>query len=314
MCTSIYIKGKNCYFGRNMDIHYSFNEKVVFIPRNYCFSFKKEPSIEHHFGICGSGTIIDNYPLLSDGVNEKGLAFAGLNFLGNAEYREYEKNKLNFTPYEFVLYLLGVCSSVSEVKEKMKDINLLNIPFSREVPLAELHFMFSDLNESIVVESTKEGMKIYDNPFGVLTNNPEFIYHRNNVYNFLNLSIDDPKEISNFGVRLRPISYGQGAVGLPGDYSSQSRFIKALFVKSNLIYFNEEREMVNQFFYCLDSVLMPKGLVKVGNEYEYTRYSICYNLNKWKLYYKTYDNRSISIVDINLINKELDKLIEFSFQ
>ena len=314
MCTSIYIKGKNCYFGRNMDIHYSFNEKVVFIPRNYCFSFKKEQNIEHHFGICGSGTIIDNYPLLSDGVNEKGLAFAGLNFLGNAEYREYEKNKLNFTPYEFVLYLLGVCSSVSEVKEKMKDINLLNIPFSREVPLAELHFMFSDLNESIVVESTKEGMKIYDNPFGVLTNNPEFIYHRNNVYNFLNLSIDDPKEISNFGVRLRPISYGQGAVGLPGDYSSQSRFIKALFVKSNLIYFNEEREMVNQFFNCLDSVLMPKGLVKVGNEYEYTRYSICYNLNKWKLYYKTYDNRSISIIDINLINKELDKLIEFSFQ
>jgi choloylglycine hydrolase len=171
--------------------------------------------------------------------------------------------------------------------------------------------MMSDCNESIVIESTKEGLKIYDNPFGVLTNNPEFNYHKNNVYNYMNLSIEDPIDKTNMNLSLKPISYGQGAVGLPGDYSSQSRFIKALFVKNNMLYFDDENKVINQAFYCLDSVLMPKGLVKVGDEFEYTRYGVCYNLNKGKLYYKTYDNRNIQFIELKLLNKDLDKLIEF---
>lgn len=292
-----------------MDIHYSFNEKIIIVPRNYQINFKVEKSLNKHYLIYGSGTSINNYPLLCDGANEKGLAFAGLNFLGNAKYYSYKKGKSNYTPYELVLYLLGTCTNVDEVKMKLKDINILNVAFSEKIPLASLHFMISDLNKSIVIETTKEGMKIYDNPYNVLTNNPDFSFHKNNIYNYMHLSINDP--INQFKeVELVPISFNQGLIGLPGDYSSVSRFIKAFVIKNYISLFDEENKMINQFFYVLDSVLMPKGLVKVNDEYEYTRYSICYNLNDQLIYYKTYDKRKIKSINIDKYDNSGESLIE----
>lgn len=313
MCTCVFVKNKDSYFMRNLDYHLSYGERVIFIGRKFKLNFKREKSVNEHFSIIGTGTIIDGYPMFADAINEKGLAIAGLNFIGNATYYEYKESKVNITPYELPLYLLGTCASIKDVKEKLKEINLLNVEFSPKIPLASLHFMISDINESIVLESTKEGIKIYDNHFGVLTNNPEFNYHKNNVYNFMHLSINDP--INNFDKNndLIPISYGQGAIGIPGDYSSQSRFIKALFVKNNIL-LDDENRLSEDIFYILDSVLMPKGLVKVGEEYEYTRYSVCYNLNERIMCYKTYNNRSISSIEMDYLNKDLDKIIEFSLE
>lgn len=288
MCTCIYLKGKNNYFGRNMDIHYSFNEQIINVKKGKEFILKNSKILRIKYSLLGIGTIINNYPLFSDAMNEKGLAIAGLNFLNNAYYFEYKEDKINITPYELPLFLLGTCSNVEEVKNVLKNINLLNEPFSNEIPLAYLHFMVSDLKKSIVIESTKEGLNVYDNDLNVLTNNPEFSYHKNNILNYLNLSIDDP--INN---KFENISYGQGLIGLPGDYSSMSRFVKAYFVKENII-FNDNQ--INQFFYCLDSVFMPLGLVKAKDGFEYTRYQSCYDLKKGKMYYKSYNDRSIKCV------------------
>lgn len=288
MCTCIYLKGKNNYFGRNMDIHYSFNEQIINVKKGKEFILKNSKILRIKYSLLGIGTIINNYPLFSDVMNEKGLAIAGLNFLNNAYYFEYKEDKINITPYELPLFLLGTCSNVEEVKNVLKNINLLNEPFSNEIPLAYLHFMVSDLKKSIVIESTKEGLNVYDNDLNVLTNNPEFSYHKNNILNYLNLSIDDP--INN---KFENISYGQGLIGLPGDYSSMSRFVKAYFVKENII-FNDNQ--INQFFYCLDSVFMPLGLVKAKDGFEYTRYQSCYDLKKGKMYYKSYNDRSIKCV------------------
>ncbi len=288
MCTCIYLKGKNNYFGRNMDIHYSFNEQIINVKKGKEFILKNSKILKIKYSLLGIGTIINNYPLFSDVMNEKGLAIAGLNFLDNAYYFEYKEDKINITPYELPLFLLGTCSNVEEVKNVLRNVNLLNEPFSNEVPLAYLHFMVSDLNKSIVIESTKEGLNVYDNDLNVLTNNPEFSYHKNNILNYLNLSIDDP--INN---KFENISYGQGLIGLPGDYSSMSRFVKVYFVKENII-FNDNQ--INQFFYCLDSVFMPLGLVKAKDGFEYTRYQSCYDLKSGKMYYKSYSDRSIKCV------------------
>ena len=137
----------------------------------------------------------------------------------------------------------------------------------------------------MVIESTIYGLRVYDNFFDVLTNNPDFSYHSNNINNYSNLTLKNPKKY---------ISLGQGLIGLPGDYSSTSRFIKAFFVKKYILLENiSEFDNVNQFFYVLDSVLMPKGLVKEKDQYEYTLYSVCYDLDNFCLYYKTYDDRKI---------------------
>ena len=156
MCTalSMKIKDGNYLFGRNMDNYFSFNEQIIIVPKNYNITFKNETNIESHYAIIGIGTIIDNYPLFAECANEKGLAIAALSFKDNAIYYKKEKDKINLAPYEIMLYLLATCKNIKEVKSVLKRVNIINESFKKDVLLTDLHFMVSDLNESIVIETT----------------------------------------------------------------------------------------------------------------------------------------------------------------
>ena len=308
MCTCIRIKGKNTYFGRNMDITHSFNEKVIITPKNYNLKFKLIKNIPSHYAIIGIGTIMNNYPLYADAINEYGLAVAGLNFPYNCHYYKEKENKINIAPYELILYILGKYKTVKEVKKIINKINIINIDFSNDINLTPLHFMMSDKEESIVIETMKDGMKVYDNPFDVLTNNPPFYYHKENIRNYINLTNKDPINTINKNIKLTPYSFGQGAIGLPGDTSSSSRFIRTFFNKCFLLFNDDE---VNQFFKCLDSVSMIKGVVLTEYGYEYTRYTSCYNLDKGILYYKTYYEPNIKAINIKDYNLDDINLINF---
>ena len=291
MCTSILLRGIRNLFGRNLDVFHSYNENIIFIPRQHKIQFKKSESFNNHYSILGIGMYYDNYPFLFDAINEKGIGMSCLNFVNNAHYFDFKKNKINLTYYELILYLLGKCSSLKEVKEELDDINLINEAYDNSMIISQLHFMVSSKEGSLVIESTIDGLRVYDNFFDVLTNNPDFSYHSNNINNYSNLTLKNPKKY---------ISLGQGLIGLPGDYSSISRFIKAFFVKKYILLEKlEEFDNVNQFFYVLDSVLMPKGLVKEKNGFEYTLYSVCYDLENFMLYYKTYNDRKIKEFKIN---------------
>ena len=292
-----------------MDLDYSFNEKAIIIPRNYKIHFKKTKSITSHFAIIGIGTIIDNYPLLAEASNEKGLAIAALNFKNNATYYLEKEDKINLAPYELMLYLLAKCENITQVKLALNNINVVDINFNENVKNTPLHFMVSDMSNSIVIETLKDKMYVYDNPYNVLTNNPPFNYQIHNLNNYMNLGVKDP--INNFDNTLpfNTYSLGLGALNLPGDYSSQSRFIKALFIKNNMEVFNNEFDNVKAFFNCLESVKMIKGIVLTDKGYEYTRYTSCINLNKSLLYYKTYDNPYINVIDMYLEDIDSSQLI-----
>jgi len=192
MCTCINVIANNTYFGRNLDLEYSFNEMVIITPRNYELNFKKEKTLNTHYALLGIGTIIDNYPLYADVINEEGLAFAGLNFPDNCTYLSFNKDKINIAPYELPLFILGQCKNVKEALELLENINIINLPFSNDVSLTPLHFMISDKKESIVIESRDNNIYIHHNEFNVLTNNPSFEYHQNNVINYLSLHNSDP--------------------------------------------------------------------------------------------------------------------------
>jgi len=235
--------------------------------------------------------------MFADAMNECGLAFAGLAFTKNCHYYDFDKSKKNYTPYELPLILLSTCKNIEEVKFMLKDINLLNEPFSKEVPLAPLHFMISDKKKSIVIETLKDGTKVYDNPFNVLTNNPPFSYHKENVSNYLQLHNASPLNLLNKEIKIDHYSYNQGAIGLPGDFSSSSRFIKCFYVKSNLILDGTSDDII-EFFKCLDSVSMVKGSVKTEKGYEITRYTVCYDLDNFVLLYKTYSNSCLSKIEL----------------
>jgi len=295
MCTAISFRGR--YFGRTLDHEKSFGEQIVITPPRFTLNFRKGKTLERHYSILGVATVEDQYPLYFDAINEKGLGMAGLNFAGNARYFEPVAAKINLSPFEFIPWILSGCCTVSEAKKALVDINLVNIPFSSDLALSPLHWMIADQTESIVVESVNDGLKVYDNPIGVLTNNPPFHEQLFNLNNYMHLSPAQPenKFLSEF--KLEKYSRGMGGLGLPGDLSSMSRFVRATFVKNNSVC-NEQNEL-NQFFHILGSVSQVKGCVEVSkDEYEITKYTSCGDLKDGIYYYSTYDNSRITAVKL----------------
>ena len=313
MCTAITYNTKDHYFGRNLDLEYSYNETVTITPRNYEFKFRKVENINSHYAIIGMAYVANNYPLYYDGINEKGLGMAELNFPQNADYKEIEEGKENIAPFEFIPYILSQCSNIEEAKRLLNKINIAKINFSEELPASPLHWIISDKEKSITVESVKEGLKIYDNPVGVLTNNPTFDMQLFNLNNYMSLSTEQP--VNNFSkeLNLETYSRGMGAIGLPGDLSSASRFVKATFTKMNSKSGDTESESLSQFFHILGSVYQQRGCVHMGEEkYEITIYSSCCNLDKGIYYYTTYENSQITGIDMNKENLDANELINYN--
>lgn len=299
MCTAATYQTKDHYFGRNLDLEYSYEETVTITPRNYPFPFRKVPEIKSHYAMIGVAYVVGDYPLYYDATNEKGLSMAGLNFPGNADYKPYEEGKDNITPFEFIPWILGKCATVAEAKQALQSLNLVNIAFSEQLPLSTLHWIIADRESAITVESVKEGLRVYDNPVGVLTNNPPFDFQMFNLNNYIGLSTDAPSNRFSERIELHPYSRGMGALGLPGDLSSASRFVKACFTKLNSVSGDSESESVSQFFHILESVEQQRGCVYMGEgKYELTIYSSCCNVDKGIYYYKTYENSQITGVDM----------------
>lgn len=313
MCTASNYITDNHYFGRNFDYEISYNERVTITPRNYKFEFRKIDAIESHYAIIGIAAGIDGYPLYYDACNEKGLAIAGLNFAGNAVYREMEDEMVNITPFELIPYLLGKAASVSEARELLAEINLVNINFADELPLSPLHWMMSDENEAIVIEPMADGLKIYDNPVGVLTNNPPFDKQLFYLNNYRALSNKNPEKTFGGDFDLDEYSRGMGAIGLPGDLSSSSRFAKVAFTRANSYSDSDEASSVGQFFHILGSVEQQNGCTFITDPdlYEYTIYTSCYSTSKGILYYRTYHNSQITAVDLNREDLDSTELINY---
>ncbi len=315
MCTAISYKTSDHYFGRNLDLERSYGECVVVTPRNFSFDFRRANTLSSHYSMIGMATVVDGYPLYYEATNEKGLSMAGLNFPDNADYKPYTEGRDNITPFELIPWMLGKCADTAEAKELLYGTNILNEAFSEELPLSPLHWIISDRERSIVVESVVDGLKIYDDPIGVLTNNPTFDYHRMNLSNYMSLHEGAAENRICEGIELRNYSLGMGALGLPGDFSSASRFIKAAFVKLKSSSVEGEKESVSQFFHILSSVAMPKGCVLVRNgEYEYTRYSSCCNTDKGIYYYTTYENSSVVSVDMFASDLDSNEIVIYELR
>ncbi|MGN1299769.1 MAG: choloylglycine hydrolase [Clostridia bacterium] len=312
MCTAATYKAKDFYFGRTLDYEFSYGDEVTITPRNFPFHFREQGKLNTHYAIIGMAHVIDNCPLYYDAINEKGLGMAGLNFVDNAVYREQEEGKDNVAQFEFIPWILSQCATVQEARKLIEKINLLNTPFNEQLPVAQLHWIISDSEESITVESVKEGIKIYENPVGVLTNNPPFDKQMFNLNNYMHLSAKSPENNFSKDLNLETYSRGMGAIGLPGDLSSQSRFVRVAFTKMNSISGDGEMESVSQFFHILNSVDQQRGCCELDNgKYEITLYTSCCNTNKGIYYYTTYNNHQITAVDMHKENLDGNELVHY---
>lgn len=313
MCTTITFHNRGfLYFGRNMDIDYSFGERIVITPRNYPFKFRKTGELPHHYAMIGTATVVENYPLYAEACNEKGLCMAGLNFPVNACYFKCEKDgKYNITPFEFIPWILGKCANLREAKELLSKTRLISEPFSENLPLAPLHWHIADISGSVVFEQTKDGARIYENPVGVMTNNPPFNYHLENRRQYMNLSNKNPvngmmlsgKEVSEYGL-------GLGGCGLPGDFSSASRFIKAAFLLENSAEFDTEEESAAHVFRMLESVSPIRGSVLTsGGKEHYTTYSCCIDADKGTYYFRKYGDLCVRSVLMREYELEAERIM-----
>lgn len=311
MCTAASYKTKDFYFGRTLDYEFSYGDEIVVLPREYPLRFRHCGVLDRHYAIIGMAYVAGSDPLFYDGINEKGLGMAGLNFVGNAHYFKPVQGFDNVAQFEFIPWILSRCATVSEARGLLSRINLTDEAYSPQLPPAQLHWIIADRDEAITVESMSGGLKIYDNPVGVLTNNPPFDRQMLALSNYMSLSPKQPE--NRWGIPLETYSRGMGALGLPGDLSSQSRFVRVAYTKMNSKSGDSEEESVSQFFHILGSVDQQRGCCEVADgKYEITIYTSCCNASRGIYYYTTYDNHQICAVDMHRENLDGSELSRYT--
>ena len=288
MCTALTYLSGDFYMGRTLDYERGYGEEVVVTPRAYPFAFRHEGLCAQHYAIIGTACVADGYPLYYDAVNEKGLGMAGLNFVGNAAYAPVKAEAVNVA---------------------------VGTPFSPHFPAAQLHWLVADRTGALVVESMADGLHVYDCPEGVLTNNPPFPIQHFGLNRYMGLSPRQPENRFSDQLELSAFSRGMGALGLPGDLSSGSRFVRAAFVRANSRSCENEAARVGQFFHILGAVEQQKGCCEVRpGEFEYTIYTSCWNAQRGVYYYTTYGCRQIHAVDLHREDLDSTSLARYPMQ
>lgn len=304
MCTGLMLKTKdgNHLFGRNMDIEFSFNQSIIFLPRNYVgVNTETGRRVEPKYAVLGMGTVFNSYPTFADGFNEKGLAAAGLNFPQYAYYPlEEEEGKINVPQYDFLLWILANFETVDELKEALKNTLIVDETISKKVSNSTLHWMVTDITgKAIVIEQSKEGLKVFDNHVGVLTNSPTFDWHITNLNQYVNLRYSHADELTLGEQNLKALGVGTGLVGLPGDFTPASRFVRAAFLRDAMIKNSQDTIDMTEFFHILNNVAMINGSVlTAANKKDITQYSSCMNLEEQTYSYNTYENNQINVIDM----------------
>lgn len=315
MCTAATYQTNAFYFGRTLDYESSYGEEIVILPRKYKLPFLHMGVSEQHYAVIGTAHVANGYPLFYDAVNEKGLCMAGLNFVGNAHYSSEPDNRKNVAQYEFIPWILSQCANIAEAKEHIRRLNLLDTPFHAQMPAAQLHWIIADKTQAITIESMTDGIHVYDNPAGVLTNNPPFPEQMFRLNDYMHLSPKQPDNQFSENLPLKTYSRGMGALGLPGDLSSQSRFVRAAFVRANAVSGDSEMESVSQFFHILGAVEQQRGCCEVKDrQYEITIYTSCCNADQGIYYYTTYNNHQISAVYLHHEDLDSNQLICYPMQ
>ncbi len=299
MCTAISYISNDHYFGRTLDVEHLYGEYITVIPRNFQINFRHMETDKKHHAIIGMSTVVSGYPLLYDGVNEYGLCVAGLNFSGSADFPESTDTNTSITSFELPLLLLAKCKSTDEAVDILEKSVIICEDFNDKLGSAKLHWIVCDDRRCVTVEVLEKSVKIYENELGVMTNDPPFDYHIKNIRHYVHLSAKNITSRFWGGADIKANSRGAGSLGLPGDFTSESRFVRAAFVKANAKKCEGEGASVEQFFHILDSVSVPDGCVRLNGAFERTEYTSCCNATRGIYYYKTYENSRIRAVDMH---------------
>ncbi|MBQ7088850.1 MAG: linear amide C-N hydrolase [Clostridia bacterium] len=296
MCTAMHAHG--C-FGRTLDLECTYAEQVVICPRDFPLRWRHLSAPERHYAIIGMATVAEGYPLYYDGMNEHGLAMAGLRFSHSGAYTAAQEGDV--ASFELIPYVLGRCATLDEARAALVGVRVCDTAFSAALPPSKLHWMVSDGKAALVVESTAEGVRVYDDPVGVLTNEPPFPIQLAEWEKHTHLTADEPQETPPH------LGRGSGSLGLPGDFSSPSRFVRAAFIAAHS---EADNDPVGQFFHAMAAVEVPRGCLRLPDGRRVvSHYTACMDLVAGTYYYRTYGCHRIQTV--RLTDPEGDALAAY---
>jgi len=306
---SIVSKNRNIFFGRTMDFSYKLDPEIYISPRDYKWNTGLDNNvINNKYKFIGIGQNIGKITF-ADGTNELGLAGAVLFFPGYADYNNYENstaNRISIASIDIINFVLGNCSDVQDAIKTLNNINIIGVEDSVTNSVAPLHWIFVDnKGKCITVEKTSNGLQIFDNQLKVLANSPDFNWHMTNLKNYINISPVQQESVLWGDITVTPFGQGTGTFGLPGDYTSPSRFVRTAYLKSFTTVPTNDEEAINTCFNIMKAVTIPKGTVitKRGTD-DYTQYTAFMSINSGDYYFNTYSNNQITKVSINQINSD----------
>lgn len=289
--------------------------KITIFPRGMTYKGRRhdeKPSFTWNgkYGFVGMNLL--DQTMSDDGINEEGL-YAGLLYLpGLAEYQEVPKGQENksISQLDVITYILSNCASVEEAKILMQNVLVYGVYEELVKSVPGVHFTVHDPSgKSAVFEYVKGKLNIYDNPLGVITNMPTFDWHLINLRNYINLSATGIPKLELDGDTLTQLSQGTGMLGLPGDSTSPSRFIRALALTQSALKPENAEKAINLTYHIMNNFDIPLGFsrsIENGqNFYDYTFWTTISDLNNKTYYYRGYDNLKVYRVDLKKIDFQL---------
>lgn len=311
MCTAISLHGARHLYGRTLDLECSYGEMAVIIPRKFAYKFLYEPCGADASAVMGIAHVADGAPLLYDGMNEHGLYAAGLNFPDRAVYTGCRGGMKNLASFEVIPYILSSCKNLDEARRVLESANIVGDSYSASLPATPLHWIIGDKSGSVTAEPVADGLRVYDNPVGVMTNSPELQGQLLNLSNYMQCAPSPPKNNLCPSVSLPLYSRGLGGFGLPGDFSSESRFVRAVFAKNHTVCQNFDE--ISSFFHITDSISVPLGCILTDDGMPVsTVYTSCADLDSGEYYFTTYKNRRIRGIGFKSENLNSDSIIAYT--
>lgn len=327
-CTSFQIKGEDgtVVVARSNEFGIDANSQIVFEPAGKVFTSKspdggpgKNWTSKYAFlGINGMG-LKESF---GDGMNEAGLSVEALYFTeGQYETPGPEEAVNALSSNDFISWMLGSFATADEVKKELSSVRVWGETVAELGGPFLLHFAVHDAaGNCIVIEFIKGEKKIYDNPIGVMTNMPELPWHLTNLRNFVNLNPLIPSAKDFNGVAIKPTGTGSGWLGIPGDWSPPSRFVRIAYLVNTTPPAKDRTGALNLAKHILNTVDVPLGSVqaelkaKDGGDAiskEYTQWSILLDLTHRVLYYYSYDNMNMKSIDLKKMAAAVDAPVQF---
>ena len=323
-CTGITIKPKDgsIIFARTLEFAIDIQSNIIIVPRGKKYVGAApggRPGLrwKTKYGMVGANAF--DLPVTVDGLNEKGLSSVKDCFLfsGFPKYQSVKAEDVDkaLAPWELGCFLLGTCLDVNEAVAAAKSV-LVGAAVQQDMGFVPpVHFIVTDASGRCVLEYIGGELKVHANPLGVLTNSPTFDWHTTNLSNYVTMSVTNIEKIDLAGKEIKGLGQGSGMLGLPGDFTPPSRFVRAVAFSKTALPIEKAKDGVLQAFHILNQFDIPKGAargIEHGKEVsDYTQWTTAADLKNLRYYFRTYDNGRIRMVDMkaaDLDAKDVDTI------